>query len=68
VIDKIMALAPPDSTLLGIDDQAALIVAGHSWEAGGLGSVTILRRGAPAHVIEAGMAIPENVLSLHTVG
>jgi cyanophycinase len=58
VVQKIAAISPPDTVLVGIDDQAALIGDGQRWEVAGLGSVTVLVKGRAAQVYESGQRIP----------
>ncbi|MBN1311434.1 MAG: hypothetical protein JXB30_08445 [Anaerolineae bacterium] len=59
---KLAALFPPETTLIGIDEQAALISDRAGWRAAGLGSVTILRHNQIAFVAQAGASIPTEVL------
>lgn len=63
VIDKITNLSPPHTTLIGIDDQAALIAREGRWSVEGLGSVTIMRHNEARQVINAGTSVPADVLS-----
>ncbi len=57
VIEKIATLAA-DLWLVGIDDQAALIIHHNSWEVAGLGNVTIFKAGERPQRFDPGMTIP----------
>ena len=57
VIDKIIALSPPLVSLVGIDDQAALITQDDKWEVGGSGTVTITHHQKPPRIFAPGQKI-----------
>jgi hypothetical protein len=59
---KLAALFPPETTLVGIDERAALISDRAGWRAAGLGSVTILRHNQVVFVAQAEASIPNEVL------
>lgn len=64
VISRIRALSPSDATLVGIDDQAALIAQAGRWRVEGLGSISVFRPGQPPRLADAGLAVPEDLLPL----
>lgn len=62
VIGQIVALFPPDTLLVGIDDQAALIGTADGWRVEGLGSVTIRKHSLRPLMVDAGQPIALDVL------
>lgn len=56
VVDRISELAPA-LWLIGIDDQAALILHRNRWEIAGLGTVTIFKYGQHARSFDPGMVL-----------
>lgn len=63
LLDKLKQLLPSEITLIGIDEQAALISGIDGWHVAGVGSVTILIHNQVAHVARAGTHIPDQLLS-----
>ena len=61
IIEKLADLAS-DLWLVGIDDQAALIIHRHNWEVAGLGTVTIFKAGERPQRFDSGMTIPLSIL------
>jgi len=57
VIERIAELVP-DLWLIGIDDQAALILHDDQWEVAGLGTVTVFKNGEPARIFDPGAVFP----------
>jgi hypothetical protein len=55
-------------TLLGIDDQAALISSSDGWVVAGLGTVSIFRFGEPPAIFDPGAVISADVLSPYPGG
>lgn len=62
LVRQVEALCAPGATLVGLDDQAALIAEGGTWRAAGLGTVAIWRAGARRHIVDAGHPVPADLL------
>ncbi len=62
LLDRLIGLMPPGTTLIGIDDQAALLACPGYWEAAGVGTITLLHAGSAAQVFDPGDRIGPAVL------
>jgi cyanophycinase-like exopeptidase len=61
-VSRIEDLAPPVSTLLGIDAGAAMTLGPSEWRVLGEEAATIWRKGGPRQVIRPGEAIPDHLI------
>lgn len=61
LLSKLDTLFPPETTLIGIDEQAMLVSGIDGWHVAGFGSVTILRHNEVTLVSEAGTNIPNSL-------
>jgi hypothetical protein len=62
VVERIRALAP-ESKLLGIDDQAAIISHPNGWQVAGHGTVSVFRHKQPPAIFDPGQTIPPEILA-----
>lgn len=62
-LEQLVTQCSSNLTLVGIDDEVALIAHKGRWEAYGSGNITLLRSGEPPHVLSASHSIPPELLS-----
>lgn len=65
LLGKLAQLFPPETTLIGIDEQAALVAGVDGWHVAGLGCVSILSHNQVVLAAEAGASIPGRLLALN---